>query len=130
MTPFPVVLGLTICEKALVEEGTKNVSLISTFTKIVVGEFPSLPQRFVLYTVLTGGLGDGTMDLVIRHLETNREIYTNRFQVHFSDRVAEVRLLVRVKRCSFPFPEEYLLTLILDGEWLAHRRLRVVAREA
>jgi hypothetical protein len=121
---------LTICEKALVEEGTKNVSLKSTFTKIVVEEFPSLPQRFVVYSVLTGGLGDGTMDLVVTHLETDEETYANRFPVHFPDRVAEVRVLFRVNRCIFPLPGEYVITLLLDGEWLAHRQIRVVEQEA
>ena len=30
MIPPPVVLGLTICEKVIVEENTKNVTLVST----------------------------------------------------------------------------------------------------
>src|SRR5947209_299051 len=120
MNPPPLVLGLTLCEKVIVEEGTKNVTLVSTFTTTVVEEFPSLPQRFALYMALTEGLGDGIIDLVVRHLETNEEIYSNRLQVQFPDRVVEVRVLFRVNRCIFPLPGEYQLTLFLDGEWLAH----------
>src|SRR5262249_59244754 len=116
MTPLPLVLGLTVCEKAIVEEGTKNVTLMSTFTRIVVEEFPSLPQRFALYTVLTEGLGDGTIDLVIRNLDTNEEIYTAQMSVRFPDRVGEVRVLFRINRCSFPIAGEYLCTLLLDNE--------------
>jgi len=130
MSPLPIVLGLTLCEKAIVEEGTKNITLVSTFTKLVVDEFPSLPQKLVLYGVLTEGLDDGTIELVVRHLETNEEIYTNRLKIHFPDRVAEVRVLFRVNRCSFPLPGEYQLTFLLDGEWLAHRRLAVSEKEA
>jgi hypothetical protein len=55
MNPLPTVLGLTLCEKAIVEEGTKNLTLVSTFTKLVVDGFPSLPQLFVLYAALTEG---------------------------------------------------------------------------
>jgi hypothetical protein len=102
MSPAPLVLGLTLCEKAIVEEGPKNMTLVSTFTKLVVDEFPSLPQKLVLYAVLTGGLGDGTIHLVVRHLDTNDEIFTAEMPVRFPDRVAEVRVLLRINRCSFP----------------------------
>jgi hypothetical protein len=129
MNPFPSVLGLTLCEKAIVEEHTRNITLVSTFSRFVLDEFPSPPQRFVLYIVLTGGLGRGIIDLVIRHVETDEENYTNRLQVDFPDRVGEVRVLFRINRCSFPRPGEYQLTFMLDGEWLAHRRLQVAERE-
>jgi hypothetical protein len=129
MSPFPLVLGLTLCEKAIVEEGTKNVTLVSTFTKLTVEEFPSSPQRFVLYTVLTEGLGQGTMDLVIRNLETNAEVFSLQVPVSFPDRVIEARVLLRINRCVFPVEGEHLCTLLLDGEWLGQRRLRVVKKE-
>jgi hypothetical protein len=62
MSPLPVVLGLTICEKIIVEEGTKNLTLISTFNKINVDSFPSAPQKFNVFTVLTEGQGHGTIN--------------------------------------------------------------------
>jgi hypothetical protein len=34
MSPLPLVLGLTLCENAIVEERTKNLTLLSTFTKM------------------------------------------------------------------------------------------------
>jgi hypothetical protein len=36
---------------------------------------------------------------------------------------------IRAQRCSFPAPGEYLCTLLLNGEWLAQRRLRVAEKE-
>lgn len=63
MIPQPQVLGLTLCEKAIVEEGTKNITLVSAFTRLVSEEFPTLRQRFALHTVLTGGLGTGIIDM-------------------------------------------------------------------
>jgi hypothetical protein len=61
MIPRPIALGLTICEKAIVEERTRNLTLVSCFTKLIVEDFPSLPQRFALFAVLTDGLGNGTI---------------------------------------------------------------------
>jgi hypothetical protein len=97
--------------------------------RLVVEQFPSLPQKFVLYTVLTAGLGDGTIHLVVRHLDTNEEIFTAEMPVRFPDRVAEARVLFRINRCSFPAEGEYLCTLLLGDEWLAQRRMRVIRKE-
>jgi hypothetical protein len=129
MHPPPVVLGLTVCEKIIVEERTKNVTLVSTFTKLVADELPTPPQKFAIYTVLTGAHGDGIIDLEIRSLETNEEISSNQMPAHFADRLMELRILFRVASCSFPSVGHYQVTLLLDGEWLAQRRIHVVQRE-
>jgi hypothetical protein len=129
MFPPPIVLGLTICEKVIVEESTKNVTLVSTFTKLQVDAFPTAPQKFTVHTVLTGGLGDGTIDLVVRNLETDQIVYEARLPVRLLDRLMELRLLFRVTSCVFPSPGAYQLTLLLDGEWLAQRRISVVQKE-
>jgi len=74
MVPTPVVLGLTVCERVIVEERTRNLSLVSCFTKLFVDEFPSSPQRFAVVAAFRDGLGTGTIDLVITQVETDREI--------------------------------------------------------
>jgi hypothetical protein len=33
------------------------------------------------------GLGDGTIELVVRHLETNEEVYTAQMSIHFPDKM-------------------------------------------
>jgi hypothetical protein len=124
-----MVLGLTVCEKVIVEQGTGNVTLVSAFTKFVVNEFPTPPQKFAVYTALTAGLGDGTIELVVTNLETNEEIHAVQLPVHFADRLTELRVLFRIASCSFPAAGDYQLTLLIDGEWLAQRRIQVEARE-
>ncbi len=128
MIPPPMVLGLTICEKAIVEESTKNVTLVNTFTRLVVEEFPSPPQRFSVYSVLTDGLGDATILLTVTNLETDEEVDRIDRRFRFPDRLAEVRLLFQIRECSFPAEGTYQVTLYLDGEWLAERRLQVRER--
>jgi hypothetical protein len=129
MIPPPIVLGLTICEKAIVEEGTRNVTIVSTFTRLVVDEFPSPPQRFSVYSVLTEGLGDGTILLTVTNLETDEEVDRIERSFRFPDRLAEIRLLFRIRECSFPVEGTYQITLYIDGEWLAQRRLQVRERQ-
>jgi hypothetical protein len=57
---------------------------------------------------------------VISSLETQAEIHALRGAVRFPHRLAEVPVLVRVKRCVFPAPGMYQMNMLLDDEWLAH----------
>src|SRR5712692_6122829 len=119
MVPPPNVLGLALCEKVIVEEGTKNITLVNCFTKMFVEAFPSPPQRFALFAALTGGFGDGIIELIGTWLDTDEVIYSFRNTVRFVDRLREVRVVVRVNDCSFPASGRYQFTLMIDGEWIA-----------
>jgi hypothetical protein len=130
MIPPPIVLGLTICEKVIIEEGTRNVTIVSTFTRLLMQEFPSPPQRFSMYCVLTEGLGDATILLTVTNVETDEEVDRIERSLRFPDRLVEVRLLFQIRECSFPVEGTYLITLYIDGEWLAQRRLQVRERQS
>jgi hypothetical protein len=130
MTPLPTVVGLFMCEKTIVEEGTRNITLVSAFTKLVVDRFPSPPQQFALVVALTDGLGDARIRLIGTRLETGEDTYGVEQRIHFPDRLHEMRVIFKVAGCSFPAPGSYQFTLYLDNEWLAQRRFLVVQREA
>jgi Family of unknown function (DUF6941) len=128
MVPLPTVVGLIVCERVIVEEGTKNVSLISTFERLNVEGMPSTPRPFAVFTTLTDGQGHGTIELVISNLESAQEVYVRRMPVHFSDRLTDLRVLFQVNRCSFPAGGWYQLSLLIDGELLGSRKLRVTVK--
>lgn len=102
---------------------------MSTFTKLYAEDFPSPPERFALAAVLTGGQGEGTVDLVITQLETDEETYAIRRQLRFPGRLAEVRVVFHVRDCSFPAPGAYDATLFVDGDPVARRKFSVDGRE-
>jgi hypothetical protein len=129
MIPRPIALGLAICEKVIVEERTRNVTLVSCFSKMRVEAFPSPPQKFALYAALTDGLGDATMDVVVTRVDTDEEIHSLQNRVHFRDRREELRVVIRINQCSFPVAGRYQITLFVDGDWIAHRELDVAPRE-
>jgi hypothetical protein len=64
MVQRPNVVGLLVCEKTIVEENTRNITTVNHFTRLRVDSFPSPPQRFTVYSVLTDGLGE--VGLVLR----------------------------------------------------------------
>jgi hypothetical protein len=125
MTPCPIALGLTLCDYVIVEEGTKKISLIGTFTGMAVSGFPTVAPPFSVFSVLTDAQGDVTMDLVVTRLDTGEEVYTYQGRLRFPDKFTEVSFHTRVHRCSFPAPGYYQVTLLAGGEWVAQRRLRV-----
>ena|SRR6266404_3291257 len=127
MIPPPIAVGLIICEKVIVEEFTKNVSLLNTFTKLNVATH-TLP-RFVVYAVLTDGLGTCRVQLSIVELETAEEIYSRQMAATFLDRLAELRVLFSTNQCSFPKSGKYQLILLVDDELVAQRTLVVKLNE-
>jgi hypothetical protein len=122
MIPCPISLGLTLREKVIIEEGSRNPTLVTCFTKLFVDSFPTEPE-FSLHTVLTDGHGDATMDVVITELATDTEIHRRKSAVHFQSRTAKMRLIYKIKRCSFPAQGKYQVSLLIDGEWVANRDL-------
>lgn len=116
MTPKPEVLGLTLSDHVIVEEGTRKISIIGTFTRIVVGQTPSRPVPFCVFASLSDGLGEGKIALRITRLQTDVVVYAQELPIRFSTKLAEVQVLFRVNRCSFPDAGWYDVTLLVDGE--------------
>ena len=129
MIPPPIALGLTLCDYILLEAGTGKVSLIGTFSGIRGVRFPLIPAPFCIFASLTGGAGDATVELAAIDLETNEEVLSQQAVLHFPDRFTEVYAVYRQIQCEFPKPSTYLFTMLVDGDWIAHRRLRVSSKE-
>jgi hypothetical protein len=126
MIPPPIALALTLCEKIIVEEGTRKTTFVNAFTRLTVRQLPSPPLSVVVAAILTEGQGDATIELVVTALDTDEPIFSRRDQAHFSDRLGEARLVYRLEDLSFPRAGVYLFTLLVDGDWITHRRLRVI----
>jgi hypothetical protein len=127
MVPKPVALGLTLCEKVIVEDGTKSVSLIGIFSKVRGRTFPlALPPVWVAAT-LTGSQGEGELSLSVTNLQTDEEQHLLTERIVFPDRFAEIQKYLRLNTFVFPEPGEYMITLMVDDDWVAQRR--VIIRE-
>ena len=70
------------------------------------------------------------MALTITDLGTDEEVFASDLaEIHFSDKLREVRLLVKLEEWSFPAAGWYQFTLLVDGEWVAHKMLEVASEE-
>jgi hypothetical protein len=90
-----------------------------------VERFPSDPQRFSVFAVLTDALGSGTIELVVSHLDKAEEVYSQIGQITFPDRLRIVNTHIRVHTIRFHTPGLYEVMLLIDNEAVAQRKLRV-----
>ena len=81
MVPTPIALGLTLCERVMVEEGTRQVSLIGTFNGLRRTAFPFVPPPFYVFATLTGSAGNAEIELTVRAVSTDDEVYSFRGSV-------------------------------------------------
>lgn len=126
MVPPPVALALTLCDLVIVEEGTRKVSLLGTFSTFRARSYPFAPSAFRVFAVLTDGQGQARIRLSVTSLATDEIIHSVEQPVAFPDRFAEVQVLFHLHQCRFPAAGGYQFSLFVDGEWVAHRRVRVV----
>jgi hypothetical protein len=129
MIPRPTPVCLSLCDSVIVEEGTRKISLINSFSTIRLSQFPKAPQPFCVFSTLTDAQGEGMVELSVTRLETDEEIYAVRRTLGFADRVTDLSVLYRIGNCVFPARGAYLFTILVDGEWIAHRRIRLELRE-
>src|SRR4051794_7608903 len=112
MMPRPVALGLTLCEKVIIEERTKTVSLIGTFRKVRGRQFPLKMLPFYVVATLTGSQGEGEVALTVTNLRTNEGKPVLSGRAVFPDRFDETRIAWRLPRFVFPEPGDYVFTLL------------------
>ena len=74
---------------------------------------------------LVGGHGEGELGLTVTRLETDQEVFAIHRRLSFSDRLTAVRVRFRLRNCVFPDAGAYVMTLLMDGEWVTQRRFEV-----
>jgi hypothetical protein len=79
----------------------------------------------VVSTVLTDGLGNGTMSLVVSRLDTLEDVAERRWRMRFIDPLRIIRVIVRMRNVFFPVPGGYQLGLAADGQWVAQTVMHV-----
>lgn len=129
MTPNPQAVGLIVCERAIIEEETRNVTLVNCFRRLYFPRFPSPPQRLAAHTVLTNGHGTGKVRLSVMRLDTLEAVSTREVQVTFPDPLREVRLLFRHPSLSFPAVGRYEVSLLVDGDPLTRKVIEILDLE-
>lgn len=129
MIQKPVAISLLTCEQIIVDEGTRNVTPVNCFSKRLVKALPSEGLSFSVFALLTDGIGDTELSVLIKRLDTDAIIFRVRSRFRFDDPLREVRCMIRIHDCSFPVPGPYEVTLLCDDEFIAQRKILVIKQE-
>ena len=124
----PQARSLLLCDQLVVEERTRNVSLINCFTQKVFDQFPSPPMTCFAFAALSNGFGQFPIKLEIESLEHVEWRYEYTQNAMFLDRMKEMRFWVRLVEIRFPGPGAYAVTLSIDNEVLADTRIEIRKR--
>src|SRR4051794_1231891 len=100
MIPTPLSIGLTLCNSIIIEEGTRNLTLVGSFQGFRADEFPFTPSPFYAVTALVGGHGEGELELAVTHLESDDELFAIHRRLSFPDRLIPVRVSYRLRNCE------------------------------
>ena len=121
MSKLPKVIGLMVCRRFDVDVTSGLVSLHGICDSLTYSRFPTRPEPFTVYVHLYGSDSEGTIDLLVKRLETEQLIYRYRRWLAFPGAGQFVHLEMPIRRCSFPSPGRYLMELFFDGKFLSHR---------
>ncbi len=116
MSQIPVSRGIRVCEKIIIEEGTRNYSLLNCFNHRSLPRVPSEPLDFFIHVALADGLGDMNMEVFITKLAEDDRLYHREAKMTLTDRLQEFRLTIHVRDLVFPAAGWYQVGLLFDGE--------------
>jgi hypothetical protein len=125
MKQLPVAVGLLLCEQVIIEKGTDNITLVNCFRERRAKQIPSEPLSFVIYAILTNGLGDIAVTVAIQDLDDFRDVARFTKVCRFTDPFGEFRCTLNINNIVFPAVGAYQVLLLADGKFVAHRRFTV-----
>lgn len=125
MTPPPSPVSLWVCEQVVIDRRTNNPSLIGSFTGLRCLQFPSDRTPLSAYVSMTGAVGRGRIELQVIHLESMQSVFRQRGAIEFPDRITILNIDFRIRTLSFPEAGTYSFAVLVDGDLIAERKLRV-----
>ncbi len=129
MIRLPKTFGMVLCDSMEVNLQAGRTSLVGLFNARRFRGFPSLVERFTMFTVLHDGVGEGTIELVLTSMETEADIHISRKWIKFPGRGELVNLEMPLKNVVFSSPGRYMLTLRFDTQYVTHRYLQIFQSE-
>jgi hypothetical protein len=125
MNHRPVAIGLVLCEQVIVDEKTRNLTPVNCFGRRRLARFPGSAD-FHVVAWLADGLGEMQVELVVRRLDSLDEVFRLEQRLRFDDPVKDMRFTARIRDCPFPVAGYYEVTLSVEGEFIAHRKIQLL----
>ena len=82
-------------------------------------------MEFSLVAWLSDGYGKMNTEITIVRLATLDEVFRVESVLNFDDRLKDKYFLAKIRHCMIPEPGQYVVSLSIGGELIAHRKLRL-----
>jgi hypothetical protein len=131
MAVDPIVRYMILCEDCRVDASKgKRIDSFGILSTIISREDPPYPlvhRELCVLLVLTEMRGDGTVEIVCVHEETDETAFhTPAWPVTFGNNPLEIiGLPVRIRGCLFPRPGPYRVQFWYNEQLLAERSLHL-----
>lgn len=129
MIQVPIAIGLKVCQNAIVEEKTRNVTLVNCFRRLRFRDFPSPSRPFTVCAVVRNGRGVIRFSLAITPLSTWEDLWTRAWSARFDHPLQEMWFMVPIADLTFPEPGRYEVRLMAEGEMIAQNTVEVLEEE-
>ena len=129
MVQRPVAIGLFLCNEVIVAEDTRDVTLVSCFSRRIVKHDPPEPIAFTIFALLTDGMGNVPLEVRMENLDTLEIVSRAQTSRMFDSPLEEIRLRLRLASYSFPELGDFGVSLLADGEMIAQRKLQIRQEE-
>lgn len=119
MIQRPNVIGLKLCRLSVIEERTRNVSLIDCYRGFTAKRFPFVMPSSTVCAALSDGIGECECSVTVRRLETDELLLRRSWRASFTNPLKESWFLIQLAEVRIPEPGRYTVALGIDGEDIA-----------
>jgi hypothetical protein len=113
----PLGVAMVICDRVIIEAGTGNKTLVSTFNTIHSQGFPCLHPRLSIYVSLTNGQGEKNVKLSLRDMNGHSH-FDMGGPVRFENPNHVVELVFNIRNLPVPAPGVYSFEISADDEYV------------
>src|SRR5579884_940737 len=125
----PRVTGMVLARRFSFDPVTQELGLLGLFYYLRLQGRPSAPQEFGAFVTLTGGEGEGIIELMVMHMETERHVSRVQKWIGFPPGRAAHYAYLPLKRCVFPESGRYNALVRFEGTELAQHPFDIVLEE-
>ena len=121
----PRALAMIMCDEVIEDKRSHKKSLIGMFNQIVTATFPAKHPKMYIFFALTNGRGLYQAKLQLTSLQDLSIVSEIQGEVEFEDPNAVLEYNFELLNLLFPIEGKYSFQLLLSGNVMIERVLRV-----
>ncbi|WP_411823248.1 DUF6941 family protein [Leptospira sp. 'Mane'] len=120
----PVLLSILFADRVITENNNKK-GIIGTFDRFMSPSFPVIFPPWGIYVAITNLIGKHQFVLSLTVIDTDQVVLPIEGEFESANIDGVVELTLNLNGVSFPEPGRYNLSVLVDGELIGSRVLKV-----